>query len=891
MTGYFSAFFLFFCSFVALQAQDPEGTATIYGQIRDFTDQEPVPGSLVFLLVKQRALGDPVSSDEEGYYKLIIPANEWLSVRVQMTGFQTQEINRIRLKSGELQRIDIVLKDDASTTFDRVDVRPFEDREADAQRIKGDDVRRLPSLTGNIESVLQFMAVGVSAGTGGELTSQYSVRGGNYDENLIYVNGFEIYRPLLIRSGQQEGLTFPNPDMLESLSFSSGGFKAQYDDKMSSVLDIQYRRPKKFEAAASGSALGGSAYIGGALYKDSAKLNPYRLSYTLGARYKTTRYILNSLPIQGEYVPQFFDVQGNVIYDFGPRWQLEALGNYSNSVFRLDPVDASTTTGLFNQALRLTSLFAGREISNFETWMAGTALSYRSFGASGPGRFRMRFQVWHYESSENERIDIENTYRLDEVQSGLGEDDFGEVVGTLAYGTTHLYARNALFSQVTNAQWRGAYIFDSFRDDGLVRQTNHLQWGLTYKHERIDDKLREWTRLDSLGYTLPYDTTQIVFLDNIRSNVQLLSHRFMGFVQNTWELYTPKHQLRVTAGLRANYWTLNEELILSPRMQIYYTPLRYTRPLSDTSSRTKDLTFKLAIGAYHQPPFYRELRNLDGEVNRSVRAQKSIHYLAGLVWDFVMFKRRFKFVAESYYKDQWDLVPYDVDNVRIRYYGENLATGYVTGLDLRLNGELVPGLESWVNLSLMRARENFEGVDHKIRRLGAVEFDDNLGRMVQRIDTIDLRDVPKPTDQFLLMSMYFQDDFPGAPWFRVNLALTVGTGFPFGVPRSNIEYRNLYRFNPYHRIDIGFMFMLWQRDLAYKKSKYGDFANEEAFARESKHKLRFLRNAWLSVEVFNLMGVANTASNTWIKDFTNRSYAVPNLLSTRRINLKFRVEF
>jgi hypothetical protein len=284
------------------------------------------------------------------------------------------------------------------------------------------------------------------------------------------------------------------------------------------------------------------------------------------------------------------------------------------------------------------------------------------------------------------------------------------------------------------------------------------------------------------------------------------------------------------------------------------------------------------------------LRDLNGNVNTQVKAQRSIHALTGLVWDFMMFRRRFKFVSEAYYKHQWRLIPYDVDNVRIRYYGDNLAKGYVAGLDFRLNGELVDGLESWVNLSFMRAREQFLGVDHRVRRqLGFVQ-DTSTGAVVAVIDTINLRDVPKPTDQFMILSMFFQDDFPGAPWCRVNMAFTVGTGFPFGIPTNNVEYRNVYRYNPYHRIDIGFMFMLWDR-AAYVKKNKEEWASERDFLQRGDHRFRWLRSAWLSVEVFNLMGVGNVASNTWIKDFSNRSYAIPNLLTSRRLNLRFRVEF
>ncbi|MCH2043877.1 MAG: TonB-dependent receptor, partial [Saprospiraceae bacterium] len=312
-------------------------------------------------------------------------------------------------------------------------------------------------------------------------------------------------------------------------------------------------------------------------------------------------------------------------------------------------------------------------------------------------------------------------------------------------------------------------------------------------------------------------------------------------------------------------------------LQMYYTPRKYTGHKQDSTKKTKDLTFKLAVGSYYQPPFYREIRDLNGDVNMNTRSQKSIHALGGVVWDFVMFNRPFKFVSEAYYKHQWDLIPYDVENVRIRYYGDNLMNGYVAGLDFRLNGELVDGLESWVNLSFLRARENFLGVDHKVRRF-----------VESTIDTFNLADVPKPTDQLVIFSMYFQDYFPKAEWFKVNLAFTVGTGLPFGIPRNNIEYRNTYRFPHYHRIDLGFSFSLWNRALRVKNKYDGNYATYDD---QDKHAFKKLRNIWLSLEIFNLTNNKNVASNNWIRDFTNRSYAVPNRLTSFRLNARLRVEF
>lgn len=864
-------------------AQDEKLMGTIIGTI---LLDDGTPGIAVTIFVEGTEIH--TQSDENGDYKLLIPANKRVNIVYRYVSFKPYKELGVLVKPDQPIRIDVSLTSEAQSG-PTVIVESFEKREIDALYVEKADLERIPTTDMNLTTLIKYLAPGVTAGTGGELTSQYSVRGGNYDENLVYVNDFEIYRPLLVRSGQQEGLIFPNSDMLDYLSFSSGGFKAQYGDKMASVLDVHYRRPYEFEASVAGSLLGGSVYIGGAIYKDSTSKKrkaPNRFTYTLGARYKTTSYLLSSLDVKGEYVPQFVDIQGDFIYDINEKWQVEAIGHYSNSIYSLIPQESSTTTGLFNQALRLTTLFEGQEISNFENFTVGAAVTFLPWGggrdkdidttATVATNLKLKLLASHYQSNENERIDIINFYRLDEIETGLGDDNFGEVIGTLAYGETHHFARNFLKANVTNVQLKGTWLYDRYERTGIE---NHqwFKWGIGYKNEAIKDKLKEWRRVDSLGFTVPADTHQVYFPDYIRTTVNLNTHRLNAYVQNTWEHKSMKHLFRMTAGVRASYWTLNKELIVSPRLQMYYTPRRYQNSITDTTKKTKDLTFKLAAGFYQQSPFYRELRDLDGNVNTDVKAQKSIHVLGGVVWDFIMFKRRFKFITEAYYKHQWDLIPYDIENVRIHYYGDNLATGYVAGLDLRLNGELVDGLESWINLSFLRARESFNGVNHGVRSLNGTT-----------IDTTYLADAPKATDQLLIFSMYFQDDFPKAPWARLNLAFTVGTGLPFGIPENNVEFRNSYRFAAYHRIDIGASFGLWDRKIHIDKKYDG---NKVRFKKTSRHPLRGIRGIWISFEVFNLMDVKNVASNTWIKDFSNRSYAIPNVLTSRRFNVRFKIDF
>lgn len=861
-------------------------TATIAGKI---TDEEG--NDMPFVTVYIEDLADAnVSSvaTEDGLYRIEVPANVRFTLAFTFTSYKKEKITGIKLQEGEVRKIDVTMIPDENR-IEEIVVRTWESVEADAQRINREDIEMIPTTTLNLESMLQFIAVGVAAGTGGELTSQYSVRGGNYDENLIYVNGFEIYRPMLIRSGQQEGLTFPNPNMLMNMSFSSGGFKAEYGDKMSSVLDVKYRRPTRtIEGSVEGSLLGASLYLGGAVYKDStARKNksPQRFTYTFGARYKTTQYILGGLNVKGQYVPNFWDIQGNIIHDINPFLQVELIGNYNNAIYRLIPYSGSSVTGLFNQALRLTTLFEGQEISNFENFMVGSSITYkvkRLGDLDSTAQMRFKLLASHFQTYENERIDIKTFYRLDEIETGLGEDNFGEVVGTLAYGETHQFARNYLKAKVTQVQFTNDLIWEGVQNvnDSVNREHEiFFKWGLGYKNEIIDDALKEWYRYDSLGYSLPNDTTYLPVYSYLNTTAQLNSHRVTAFAQNTWDVKLPRHHFRMTLGARLQYWTLNKEFFAVPRFELYYTPRRFINPLSDSTTTTKDLTFKLAAGMYYQPPFYRELRDLDGNLHTDTRAQKSMHVLAGVVWDFVMFRRPFKFVSEAYYKHQWDLIPYDVENVRVRYYGENLMRGYVTGIDFRLNGELVDGLESWVNLSFMRAREAFDTVQHKVRQFSGIG---------NEVDTILVDDVRKPTDQLVIFSMYFQDYFPKAPWFKVNLAFTVGTGLPYGIPRNNIEYRNTYSYPHYHRIDLGFSFALWNQKQYIRKQYDG---NEVSFRKSSRHAFKKLRSAWLSIEAFNLTNNKNVASYTWVKDFSNRSYAIPNTLTSWRINVRLKVEF
>ena len=565
-------------------AQNETSVATVIGEVVD-GNGEPLAGVLIYL-EENNQLG--TTSREDGTYRLEIPANKIFTLVFSYLGFQKIKRPNLKLKGDEGIRVDIVLLEEGQMLLkNKLIIRPFEQQEIDALYVERKDIERIPTTDGNLTTLIKYLAPGVTAGTGGELTSQYSVRGGNYDENLVYVNDFEIYRPLLIRSGQQEGLIFPNSNMLDYLTFSSGGFKAQYGDKMASVLDVHYRRPYEFEASVGGSLLGGSVYVGGAIYKDAASKKrkaPNRFSYAIGARYKTTASLLNSLNIKGEYIPRFLDVQGDFIYDINEKWQVEAIGHYSNSMYSLKPYQGKNTTALFNRSLELSSNFEGQEIANFENFTAGTSVTYLPWVGKEDNvidttalvatDLKLKLLVSHYQSNENERIDVLNDYQLDEIETGLGADNFGEVIGTLAKGKSHHFARNFLQANVTNVQFNGTWLYDRYERTSIE---NHqvLKWGVGYKNEIIKDKLKEWRRVDSAGFTLPHHTNQVYIPDYIKTRVGLNTHRLSAYVQNTWEHKSTKHLFRMTAGLRANYWTLNKELIVSPRLQVYYTPRKF----------------------------------------------------------------------------------------------------------------------------------------------------------------------------------------------------------------------------------------------------------------------------------------------------------------------------
>jgi hypothetical protein len=805
--------------------------ATIHGQVLDSLGR-PVE------LMNVAAIGEPYGTytDAQGRYRLDIPANVQHQVvfshlnyyqkkyAVTLLPGSDRELNvRLTSKLNELDAAEIIDERFRGTTMQRIDPRM---------------ALEIPTSGGGIEALLKTLP-GVSSNN--EMSSQYNVRGGNYDENLVYVNDVEIYRPFLVRSGQQEGLSFVNPDMVESLRFSAGGFEARYGDKMSSVLDVTYRRPDKFTATVMGSLLGASVHAEGASKNK-------KFTAIGGFRYRSNRYVLSSLDTDGQYFPVFMDGQALLSYDISEKLNLSVLGYYSSNKYRFVPVNRETDFGTISEALRFTVYFDGQEVNTFETGTGALIATYKA-----RKDLTLKFISSYFRSNESETFDVQGQYWLGVLDNDLGSDNLGEVAYNRGIGTFLNHGRNYLNIDVWNASHRGKWIHPK----------HVLEWGAKYQIENAHDRLSEWNMVDSAGYTIPQNasTNEIILKETLRTEINLFSHRIDGYVQNNFLFSdTSRHNLNV--GARFNWWSVNNQLVGGPRATYSYKP----------DWKKADMLFRLSGGMYWQPPFYRELRNLNGELNRDIKAQLSVHAVLGADYNFWAWGRPFKLVAEAYYKYLDNIIPYEIDNVRIRYYATNNARGYATGLDLRVNGEFVKGIESWASVSVMTVQEDlkddfyydyYNAAGEKI--VNGVTVDNVAADSVKREPGY----IPRPTDQRVNFALYFQDYVPKVPQLKVHLNLVFGTGMPFGPPSYN-RYQDTLRIPPYRRVDIGFSYML-----KGEKRKLGP-----------KNPFRHFKSIWLSAEVFNLLGINNTLSYLWIADITGRQYAVPNYLTTRQLNVK-----
>jgi hypothetical protein len=804
--------------------------AFIYGSITD-----SIGRGIADVNIQVRNHNIIESSNDVGSYQIQVPAQKELELIFTYVGRSPYIIKVNPLNPGE--RINIPIQMSYGISLRTFVLTEERDREKismvsiDPKKIEG-----LPNVSGSFESILKTLP-GVTSNS--ELSSQYNVRGGNYDENLIYVNDIEIYRPFLPRSGQQEGLSFIHTELVQNVKFSAGGFEARYGDKMSSVLDIKYKDPTKFAASTNAGLLGVQSHVEGAS-KD------LRFTYLLGARYWSNKYVLGTLDVQGDYQPSFYDVQTLLNFHIKENLTLSVLGSYAQNRYNFIPQNRETTFGTVTRAYRLNIFFDGADLMEYQTGTLAATVNYRPTPFS-----QLKLIASTFYSNENEIFTVEGAYRLSDIETDLGSDNFAQARNLRGVGYFINNARNSVIARVSNIGHRG------FQTMGK----HNLQWGAFFQTEQIQDKLHEWQYDDSSGFSRPQLDTNGNFNLNsfLSTRLNLSSHRLHGYLQNSQTL-NKTYNAVLTYGLRANYWNYNQQLVFSPRLQFGFEPNRkHNRLVRDkiiAGKIRKDWMIKAAYGWYYQAPFYRELRDFDGILNPNIRAQRAIHYVLGGDMNFTAWNRPFKFTTEVYYKQLDFLIPYEIDNVRIRYFANNNSSGYASGLDFRVNGEFVKGAESWASVSFMKTQEKITGIS------------DIFG------NAITPRYIPRPTDQRLTFAIFFQDYLRNNPKIRMNLNLVYGSGLPFGVPDRN-RYNDISRMPSYRRVDIGLNRVL----IAEENEKRNNFWK------------RTFKSAWVGIEVFNLLGINNTISYIWITDVSANRYAVPNYLTNRRINLRLLLKF
>jgi len=778
----------------------PADTATarakvhLKGRVTD-EDQSPIP--FVAVLAEGRAAGATTGLD--GSYQFDFEGGDSVVITYSLIGYEKRR-RVLKNPAGNLT-LNIVMKSDGKL-MNEVTVKEVQRQMGTTQMLNTSEIRRMASTTGNAIEELVATQAGVS--THNELSSQYNVRGGSFDENCVYINGVEVYRPLLISSGQQEGLSVINSDMVERVDFSAGGFDAKYGDKMSSVLDITYRRPDHAEASVQASLLGANIYAG---YGNK------KFSFSNGLRYKTNQYLLGSLQTKGEYRPSFFDYQAYLSWSPTSSWTFDAIGYVSTNNYNFTPANRETSFGTLEHVKHFTVYFDGWEKDLFRT-LFGTAKVTRRLGRYN----KISLAYSAFQTRERETYDIQGQYWLDET----------ETQEQLGVGTYQEHARNLLTSTTSTLklshEWK--------------RGAHTLLSGLSWRHESIRENSREWESRDSSGYNIPHTGDALMLIYNLKSINEIKSNHAELYVQDTWRHDSRVGILSLTYGARLSHWSWNDEWLLSPRASIGFVP-----------SSNENLTFRLATGLYYQRPFYKELRdtvttngNTSVALNHGIKSQRSFQVVLGGEYKFSIANRPFKFSAEAYYKAQSNINPYNVDNVKVVYYGENIATGYVVGADCKLYGEFIPGTDSWISFGLMKAQMTLNG-----------------------------RSIPQPTDQRWNMSFFFSDFFPGSTRWKMNLKANFADGLPFGPPHTGLE-RNAFRAPAYKRIDIGMNYRLLD--------------NEDRHLRPN-----WIKNIWLGLDCFNIFAFANVSGYYWVTDVTNHQYAVPNYLTGRQLNGRILIEF
>ena len=765
--------------------------------------------------------GKVTMTNLKGEFSISLQSADSVHVKFSMVGYKTRVRTFVKPR-GNLT-VQIVLQQ--QDALQEVTVTERRRQTTGTEQLDIQDIRNVPSVTGNaVEELIQQQA-GVS--THNELSSQYNVRGGSFDENVVYINNVEVYRPLLIRSGQQEGLSIINSDMVEKVGFSTGGFETKYGDKMSSVLDITYRKPTRTEASATGSLLGGSVYVGfatsGNKKSQTSNLKSQTFTMSHGLRYKTNKYLLGSLETTGEYKPNFLDYQTYMSWTPSRRWTVDLIGNISENRYEFKPKDRETSFGTMQDVKSFKVYFDGQEKDVFRTYF-GTLSIARHFTDSAS----VRLLASAFHTKEQETYDIQGQYWLDDTQSSEN----------LGVGTYMEHARNYLTADVQSLKLMANKRF----------RKHDLEAGLTMKWEKIKEQSREYEMRDSSGYSVPHTSDRLDLIYTLSSQNDMSSRRIEGYIQDTYRWSSGYDEEAVDAndtgtfytlnyGVRFSNWSWNRETIVSPRASLAIVP-----------AFNHDVTIRLATGLYYQAPFFKELRDTTTSggrtivtLNQHIKSQRSLQFIAAFDYRFRMADRPFRFTAEAYYKALSNLIPYNVQNVKVTYYGENLCSGYAAGLDLKLFGEFVPGTDSWLTFSVMKTGQKMEGGSY----------------------------FPLPTDQRYAINLHFTDYFPGTERWKMTLRLAYADGLPFGAPHRGIEQQS-FRAPAYKRADIG---MAW---LAYKNVQRSTF---------------HLQRLWIGLDCLNLFGISNVNSYYWVTDVTNRQWAVPNYLTGRQINGKITVEF
>lgn len=824
------------CMLISSMLPAQQRSAVVSGKVVD-ADEKPLTKVTITILGKQNG----IATSDSGTFAIKVPAEKAIALVFSFTGFHTVQRN-FYLSENEQEKV-VIRMESSSKVLEEVIVKDERERtETGLIRINPKHALTIPSATGGVESLIKIFV-----GSNNELTSQYTVRGGNYDENLVYINDFEIFRPYLVRSGQQEGLSFINPELTGGISFYNGGFQAKYGDKMSSVLDVQYKKPKAFA---------GSAYIGlleQGFHVEGVSKNG-KFSYLAGVRNRSNRNLLSTQETKGNYIPSSSDIQALFTYRLNSKWQLELLGNLSRTKFTLIPEEAKLTSSvlspLFSANLGLDIYFEGSEQDRYLTNMIGVSALQQV-----NKKLKLKWMLSRFENNEQEAYDITGAYLFGERSFDKSQPDFGSIVNPLGAGIFINHARNKLNIENWNISHKG----------GWDNEKHFIQWGISAEKTIISDRLSEWEAQDSAGYNLPYQPGQLQLYKVRKSATDLDINKLSGYVQDNILFGSASH-ITVQGGIRFNYNSLNNELLLSPRAQMSWMP-----------DADKDWVLKLAAGAYDQPPFYRELRRYNGSVNTGVKAQRSWQVVAGADHNFKLWERPSRITLEAYYKHLRNVDPYDIDNVRIRYFGDNSAKAYAMGMEMRLFSELVKDAESWVSIGLMRTMEKINDFHYYRYKNANGEFitaqtEDQVVADSVRFDKGWMR---RPTDRLLTFGMFFQDYLSTNKNFKVHLNMIYGTNMPYNIPGS-IRYRNGVIIDPYMRVDIGFSALLLSSD----KSN-----------RRSHNPFRKFDNIWASLEVFNLLDRDNTISYMLIKDFSNTVYTIPNRLTPRLLNFKILARF